>query len=257
MMKRFHTSVCAVLCLAAASLPCVGQENPWNGSWKMDTSTVKYAGPTYTVATDAEGYTLTRGTEPGTKTVCDGKPKTAADGTTTTCVKSGSGFQVDSTKNDKPTRKLTISVSADGKTMTRKAQFFPDDNSPFTMTMISKRVSGGPDTSGVWKQVKVEESQDTGILTIEVSGDTVAFKETDNSKPVSCKLDGAEVKISDTSTMSVKLDGPRTLKVTYRSEGKIRRENTFDLSADGKTIKEMDVTPDPSPSTTSMLFHKS
>jgi hypothetical protein len=35
--------------------------------------------------------------------------------------------------------------------------------------------------------------------------------------------------------MSVKLDGPRPLKVTYRSEGKIRRENTFDLSADGKT----------------------
>jgi hypothetical protein len=57
--------------------------------------------------------------------------------------------------------------------------------------------------------------------------------------------------------MAVKMEGPNTLKVIYRADGKIRRENTFELSPDGKTIKETDVTPEPSPSTTSMMFHKS
>ena len=54
--------------------------------------------------------------------------------------------------------------------------------------------------------------------------------------------------------MSVKQIDPHTLKVTYSSDGKVRRENTFVLSADGKTITETDVTPDPSPSTMSLCF---
>ncbi len=256
-MKRLRMSVYALLCFAIGGLPCLGQANPWNGSWKMDVSTVKYVGPTYSVATDSEGYTLTRGGKAEPKTVCDGQPKTAADGLTKTCTKTGSGFQVDSTKNGKPTANVTISLSADGKTLTRKAEIFRSGEDSFTVTVISKRVSGGHGMSGVWKEVHVEEPGDTGLLTIAVSGDSVAFKETDAAKPTSCKLDGSETKISDTSTMAVKLEGPRTLKVTYRTDGKIRRENTFELSPDGKMIKETDVTPDPSPSTTSMLFHKS
>ncbi|HEY4046803.1 MAG TPA: hypothetical protein VGM27_08055 [Acidobacteriaceae bacterium] len=256
-MKLLYMSVCALMSFVAASLPSLGQDNPWNGSWKMDASTLKYAGPTYSIATDTEGYTQTRGTEPPTKTVCDGQPKTAADGTTTTCTKAGSGFQVDSTKSGSGTRKSTISLSEDGNALTRKTQVLPPDDSPYTITMTSERVSGGPGMSGVWKQVNVAESGETGLLTIAFSGDSVAFKETDASKPTVCKLDGTEVKVFGTSTMAVKMEGPHTLKVTYRSEGKIRRENTFELTPDGKTITETDVTPEPSPSTTSMLFNKS
>ena len=65
------------------------------------------------------------------------------------------------------------------------------------------------------------------------------------------------MKTSANSTMSVKQVSPTTLKVTYRFDGEIRRENTFVLSPDGKTITETDVTPNPSPSTTSMRLHKS
>ena len=58
-------------------------------------------------------------------------------------------------------------------------------------------------------------------------------------------------------TISVKQDGPRTLKVTYSSDGNMRRENTFILSEDGKTIQETDVTPAPMASTMSVMFNKS
>ena len=256
-MKRLFMSVCALLCCAAGALPCAGQSNPWNGTWKMDKSSIKYAGPTFSIAMDAEGYTLTRGGKTDPKRICDGRPHQAPDGTTTLCTRTGSGYEVETSKSGAATVKMTISLSNDGNMMTRKALISPPGGDPFTITTTSKRVSGGPGVSGTWKEVHFDESSETGLLTIAVAGDSVAFKETDAAKPTTCKLDGTEVKSGGTSTMAVKMEGTHTLKVTYRSEGKIRRENTFELSPDGKTIKETDVTPEPSPSTTSMLFHKS
>src|SRR5277367_5043469 len=256
-MKRLFMSVCALLCCAAGALPCAGQSNPWNGTWKMDKSSMKFAGPTFSIAADAEGYAMTRGGKTDPKRICDGKPHQAPDGTTILCTRNGSDYQVDTTKSGDATVKATISLSSDGNMMTRKALISPPGGGPFTITTTSKRVSGGPGVSGTWKEVHFDESSETGLLTIAVAGDSVAFKETDAAKPTMCKLDGTEVKAGGNSTMAVKMEGSHTLKVTYRAEGKIRRENTFELSPDGKTIKETDVTPEPSPSTTSMLFHKS
>jgi hypothetical protein len=256
-MKRFHMSVCALVCCAVGALPCVAQSNPWNGSWKLDASSVKYSGPTFSIAADGEGYTLTRGGKVDPKRVCDGRPHTAPEGTTTTCTGSGSNYQVNTMKSGDAEVNATISLSSDGNMMTRKVLISPPGATPFTVTTTSTRVSGGPGISGTWKEVHFAESAESGLLTIAISGDSVAFKETDAEKPILCKLDGTEVKLYGTSTIAVKLDGSHTLKVTYRADGKIRRENTFELSPDGTTIKETDVTPDPSPSTTSMLLHKS
>ncbi|HEV2579041.1 MAG TPA: hypothetical protein VGU25_17685 [Acidobacteriaceae bacterium] len=255
-MKRIAVSVWAIACSVCFSLPCLAQANPWNGSWKIDPSTVKYDGPTFTITTAADGYVVTRQGKPGPKTVCDGKPhKDPTDGAMVTCNKVGSGYVVEVSNNGKRTNKVTTSVS--GNMMTRKNEVFPDDgSSPFTMTSEAKRVSGGPGINGEWKTVTIRESQDKGILSIHVNGNEVAFKETDNDKPVMLKLDGTPVKFMG-GTMSVKADGPHKLIVIYAgADGKTRRHNTFELSADGKSLTETDVTPDPSPSTTSMKFHK-
>ena len=87
-------------------------------------------------------------------------------------------------------------------------------------------------------------------------GDSVDFKETDNDKPITVKLDGTATMMG-TRGMAVKLADPHTLKVTYSNNGEVQRENTFVLSDDGKTIKETDVTPAPSPSTMTVMFNKS
>ena len=255
-MKRLCVSVLSLMCLVALNRSCVAQANPWDGSWKMDNSSLKYAGPTFSVATDADGFTTTRGGTAAPKVVCDGKPQTTPDGMLT-CTKSGTGYAIEVTKDGKTARKTMLSVSADGKTRTSKNESFPSDDKPFTITVISTRVSGGPGMAGEWKEMKVIESNDTGILAIKVTGDSVAFRETDQDKATICKLDGTETKIGGLGTMSVKLVDPHTLKVTYSSGGKVRRENTFVLSADGKTITETDVTPAPSPSTMTVMFHKS
>jgi len=257
MTKQYGISVSALTCFVALAIPCIAQQNPWNGSWKLDRSTLKYDGPTVSVAEDADGFTVTRGGKAGPKVVCDGKPNAPDNGVTTTCHKSGAGYQLENTRDGKPVSKLKIELSSDGKKITRTIDITPSDGSPFTITTTSKRISGGPGFSGTWKETGFTESQDTGVLAIEVKGDSVDLKETDNDKPITCKLDGTPTTVSGTRTMSVKQDGPRTLKVTYSNDGKVSRENTFVLSADGKTVKETDVTPAPSPSTMSVMFHKS
>jgi hypothetical protein len=221
----------------------------------MDPSSIKFEGATFSVATDATGFTTTRGGVAAPKVVCDGKPQTTPEGMLT-CTKAGSGYAVGVTKDGKTVRKTTLSVSADGKTRTSKNERFPADDKPYSITVISKRLSGGPGMAGEWKEMKVIESQDTGVLTIKVAGNTIAFKETDQSKPTMCKLDGTAAKI-DGGEVSVKLADPHTLKVTYSSEGKVRRENTFVLSGDGKSITETDITPAPSLSTMTATLHKS
>jgi hypothetical protein len=260
-MKRYGIGVCALACFMVPTLSCMAQDNPQNnslnGSWKMDRSTLKYDGPTVSIATDADGYTVTRGNKASPRVVCDGKPNAPVDGTTTTCTKVGTGYALVNTRDSKEVSKVKVEISPDGNTMTRTADIVPSDGSPFTMTFESKRISGGNGAPVVWKEISFNESQDTGVLTILVNGDAVHIKETDNDKPITCKLDGTPTTLSGTRTMSAKLDGPRTLKVTYSNAGEVQRENTFVLSPDGKTVKETDVTPPPSPSTMSVMFNKS
>jgi hypothetical protein len=254
-MKRIGMSVCALVLFAVANLHSVAQENPWNGNWKIDESSFKYEGPTFKLATSPDGFMVTRDGVAMPKMVCDGQPK-MENGDETTCTKNDDGYTIATSKDSKPESKVTLTLSADGKTSTRRIEVFPPNGSPYTITSTAERVGTGKGLAGEWKVTDFKESQDTGILSIKVDGDMVAFKETDTDKPVMCKLDGTPTDF-DGRSMSVKLADPHTLKVTYENKGKVQRENTFTLSADGSTVTEVDKTPEPSPSTTSMMFHKS
>ncbi len=255
-IKRLSAIVCALTCLFALSRMCAAQDSPLNGSWKSDPSSLKYDGPTFSIAVDADGITTTRGGEAMPKVVCDGTPHSSSNGEMATCTKSADGYTVSSTKDGKHVETATATLSGGGNRLTSKFEMIPSTGDPSTVTIYSKRVSGGPGLAGEWKEVKITETSDTGVLKIAVHGDMVDFKETDVATPVTCKLDGSDTK-SGTGFMSVKLAGARTLKVTYKDkDGKVRRVNTFALSADGTIITETDVTPAPAPSTMTLVLHK-
>jgi hypothetical protein len=117
-MKRYGMSLCALACFTALTLPCIAQDNPqsnpWNGSWKIDKSSLKYDGPTATIATDADGYTITRGGKAMPKVTCDGKPNAPDNGTVTTCTKDGTGYALENTRDGKTVSKVKVETSADG-----------------------------------------------------------------------------------------------------------------------------------------------
>ena len=163
-MQNNRISVYALAWLMAFALPSVAQQNPWNGSWKIDRSTLKYEGPSFSVVTDADGFTVTRGGKASPKVVCDGKPNAPQNGVTTACQKSGSGYELENTRDGKPVSKVKIQISSDGKVITRTADITPPDGSPYSMTTTSRRVSGGPGFSGNWKETAFTESRTTECL---------------------------------------------------------------------------------------------
>jgi hypothetical protein len=257
MLKRLGVSISSAMFLLAMGPACTAQGNSFNGSWKEEPSTFQFMGATYSVAVDAQGYTVTRGGKAIPRIVCDGKPQKRPEGEMLTCTKSSSGYELSESKDGKLTEKAHISLSADGNSINRTFRIYPPGGAPFSISDISRRVSGGPGLAGEWRETKFSSSQDNGILSIDIHGGNVAFKETDSPKPITCKLDGTEMKDGMGGTMSVRLANSHTLKVTYKDEtGKIRRENTFVLSADGNKITETDITPAPSPSKMSVAFHK-
>jgi hypothetical protein len=242
--------------MAAPALSCFAQDNPWNGSWKVVPHSFYYEAANFSIATDAKGFTVTTNGVAGPEVVCNGKPHTNSAGNDATCVKTATGYTITVTKDGKPVSKNHMSVT--GSTMTRKIDYTPEGEAPYSMGFVSKRVSGGPGVAGEWKPVSFSESQDTGVLGIQVTGDSVGFKETDSSTPVMCKLDGTPTKLPVLGgTMAVKVIDPHTLKVFYTDDhGTVRRENTFALSLDGKTISETDFTPAPGAAAMTLLFHK-
>jgi hypothetical protein len=253
--------VSAAIIAAALSLPCVAQSAPsataWNGSWKTDPASMHFDGTVYSITTDAKGFAIASGGKEFTKMECPGKPVTNPSGSMTTCVKAGSGFRVTTARDGKTLSVVSMAVAPGGKKMMRVAKNTPPDDAPYTMTLTYDRVGSGSGMAGMWKETGFNESQDTGILGIEVTGDSVAFRETDSPKPMICKLDGTPTVTGGKNTMSVTAIDPHTLKVKYMSgDGKVVRENTFALSLDGKTISETDFTADPTPSAETQLFHK-
>ena len=204
MTKQHGSAACALVSFVTLALPCVAQLNPWNGSWKVDRSTFKYDGPTFSIATDTEGFTVTRSGNASPKVVCDGKPNAQANGSTTTCHKSAAGYELENTREGKPVSEERVEVSSDGKTITRTLDMTPPGGSPDIITASSRRISGGPGLSGTWKEIAIKTSRDTGVLAIQINGDSVDFKETDNDKPITCKLDGSPTTTSGTQTMTVK-----------------------------------------------------
>jgi hypothetical protein len=253
--------VSAAIAAAAMSLPCVAQSAPsasdWNGSWKSDPASMHFDGIVYTISTDAQGFAISSGGKEFTKLECLGKPVTNPSGSVATCVKAGTGYTITTTRDGKTTSVVSETTVPGDKKLTRVAKITPPDGAPYTVTLTYDRIGSGSGMAGTWKQTGFSESQETGILGIEITGDRIAFRETDSPKPMICKLDGTPTITNGKNTMTVTAVDPHTLKVKYISgDGTVTRENTFALSLDGKMISEVDFTADPTPSAETQLFHK-
>jgi hypothetical protein len=260
-MKHIGINVFALVCVVGLSVPCVAQDNPWNGSWKLDKSTVKFDGPIISVATKGNSFIVSRYGRLAPNHICDGQPRKQDDGRGTTCITTGTGYVIitaATADGKQPELKETVSFSENGKSMT-----LVDDTTrqgkPVHTQYVSKRVSGGPGIGGVWKQVTPNESPtDPGILEINAQGTSVVFTRSDGTKPMTYTLDGLPTNIGGQRTAEARMDGSM-LTVTDRNDGKVTQETTYVLSKDGHTIKEKAVTPEPAPGKTLvsyMTYHK-
>jgi hypothetical protein len=232
-------------------------QSPFDGTWVSDIGAAPYSKKAHTYALSKGMYTCS---------TCVPKINVKADGQDQAV--SGSNYfntesirEVDANtieevdkKDGKTMYKDTMTVSADGKTLTDK---FEDDSEekPVTGEMTLSRISKGPAAShaisGSWRTEKMTNISSNGI-TVTLQSTPNGLKTSDNNgQSYDVKFDGKDYPIQGdpgNTMISLKKVDANTLDETDKRNGKVVYTAHITVSADGKQItyvghdKERDTT---------------
>jgi hypothetical protein len=227
--------------LAAAGV-MTAADSPFAGKWKLNPSKSQFAGITTTyeklpsgemrMTSEGQSYTFR----------VDGKEYPAIFGSTVIWK------QVDAntweTINKTPGMQTidTTRISADGKTMTVTSKGKKPNGEDFVMTSTSGRVSGGPGLAGQWKSTEVKTA--TEMWDIKPNGDDgLTMTLVDYNAVCAMKFDGKDdpatgPTVPKNFTLAIKKTSPRSLDMTEKMDGKVVYNDTFTVSADGKTLTD-------------------
>jgi hypothetical protein len=243
-MKKFLIA-CALI--AFSTLSAHAADNPWVGTWKLDTAKSHFTGETHTYSKTANGMmhysndsTISYdfaidGKEykaPGNRTVvwtADG------DNTWTTVFKAGDGATVST---------VNRTLSADGKTLTNVATGTRPDGSPFKTEAVDTRVTGTSGLAGQWRDTKVDISAaETFTFSIPSPGvfrmEYPEFQEVVEGKP-----DGTDHPLTGGHapaglTQSFKVTSPTKISYVNKLDGKPVVYGVQTLAADGKSFTDV------------------
>lgn len=215
-----------------------------NGSWKTDKDSVKFEQkpdefslkdgtyncttciPPLTVAADGQFHDVTG------RPYADSMSVKATDDKT---------IEIHSKKGGKDVSSMTMSVSADGNTLTRKfhdATLNPPVDGSSTATRAGPAPAGAHAASGQWTPNKVNDySEDALTATYKVEGNKVTWSGSGQS--YAAEIGGPAVPIQGDiggTTVAVTAEGPNALKETYSRNGKVVNEAVSTVSSDGKSM---------------------
>lgn len=220
-------------------------QGPFDGTWVSDVGAAQFSKKPHTYVLNKGMYTCS---------TCVPKISVKADGQDQAV--SGSNYfntmaihEVDANtveevdkKDGKTMYKDTMTVSADGKTLTDK---FEDDteDKPVTGEMILSRIDKGPAgshaMSGSWRTEKMANMSSNGI-TVTLQSTPNGMKMSDNNgQSYDVKFDGKDYPIQGdpgNTMVSLKKVDANTMDETDKRNGKVVYTAHITVSADGKTI---------------------
>jgi hypothetical protein len=235
----------AAVVLLASSVTAQTANPPYAGRWKLNTAksdfgqlTATYeavAGGGFKVSMDGVSYTFTT----------DGKEVTTPWGTMQS-VKAVNATTWQSTNkvNGKLFSTDTITLSADGKTLTVESKVVQPAGGTADNTMTFTRASGGPGLAGTWKAAKMS-SNAPGLVDIAVKGaNGIVFKFVDQGATCDGAFDGKPHPATGAMfptgwTCTFSKSGANGFSVAFNKDGKPMYGSTFTVSADGKTMTEV------------------
>ena len=213
-----------------------------NGTWKADLSTVQIdQKPDQLLLKDGKYSCLS--CNPPIEVAADGAfhPFKGSAYSDSMAVKVVDDHTVTRTsqKAGKPTGETTMTVSADGNTLTGS---FKDMTTPtpvtgkYTETRVAAAPAGAHAISGSWKPAKIDTVSDEGLVTtFNLEGDTLHMS-TPAGVSYAAKLDGTDAPIQGDpghTVASVKKLNDNTYQETDKRDGKVVGIATMTL-ADGK-----------------------
>ena len=215
-----------------------------NGTWKTDKDSVKFEQKPDEFALKDGTYSCTTCIPPLT-VAADGQfhPVTGRPYADNISVKAvdDKTIEIHSKKGGKEVSNATMTVSADGNTLTRKfhdATVTPAIDGASTSTRAGPAPAGAHAASGAWTPNKVNDFSDEALKTsYTISGSTVTSSSQGTS--YTAELGGPEVPLKGDiggTTVKVAAEGANGLRETFSRDGKVTNEVVTVVSADGKSI---------------------
>ncbi len=248
-MKRTLLLLVSGVALFAAPV-CWGAASPWDGTWKLNQAKSKMTGDVFTLTSLPNGgfHLSTPSKSFEYDYTCDGKDYPVVSGRTGTCMKiDETHYDMAGKMNGEPDWHGTSVISEDGKQMTNTAYVHRPDGTDSVDKNTYERVGTGTGRAGTWRNVKSSASV-ADVLTISLAGDTMRSEMPAYKMVMTAKLDGSLATLEGPTvakdfTIRVTADSPTKLHYVEAFNGKTMAEGTQTVSADGKTLVEVEWEP--------------
>jgi hypothetical protein len=220
-------------------------ENPFLGTWKLNTAKSKFTGETISyeqtpwgeirfTAPIGQSYTFKTDGREYNGLLNDKVRWTQVDEKTWTMTP---------VRNGKPLGTATITLSPDGNTMASTFSGTKPTGAPFEEITIYERLSRTSGLIGKWRSKEVKISSPNTFV-IEPNGeDGLTLKLVEINASCSAKFDGKDYPgtgptVPPNFTIAIERPGPREFKWTFKANGKAISQSTFTVSEDGNTMTE-------------------
>jgi hypothetical protein len=232
-----------LLALSTLALPAIAAENPFTGTWKLNTGKSDLKGQTVTIASlPGNKFRFIYGTAVDFTIQADGTDQVSFPGATwAITVKDPNTWDQVYKTNGIKTGTATWSLAPDGKSFSGKFKGIRPDGSEFENASTYKRVSGSGGFAGVWQSTDVSLSN-VSLLHIEASpngGLAVSWPSDKVSMHVS--LDGKDFAVEGPTvlkgwTASATRMGSHAMRITDKLSGKVMDTADWKVSPDGKVL---------------------
>jgi len=224
----------------ATSAPTQGAHDPFVGKWRLDVSRSTIVDAMRVEAVGPNKYRFSFEGAPAETIVADGTDQPGLSGTTLS-VKAVDARTL--TVVRKQGGRVVISaawkLSPDGHTLRDAFSSVQPDGSKITVDYVYRRMSGTSGFAGAWEsttkpvglkvELKIQPCDDKGLSFVSPGSDkSVTFDGRDHAVP------GAK----DGLTLSGQRRGALALEYTEKTQGKVERARQFELSRDGRTLRE-------------------
>ena len=229
----------------AATEAAAGDLTALNGTWKTDKASVKFEQKPDDILLQGGTYKCSTCIPP-LSVAADGQFHDVAgraySDSMSVKVVDDKTVEMKSRKGGRDTFAATLTVSADGNTLTRKFKDSSTPNAPAvegasSSSRAGPAPAGAHAISGQWTPNEVKEySEDALNATYKVDGNKVTWS--GQGQTYTAEIGGPAVPVTGDiggSTVAVTQDG-NSLKETFSREGKVVNETVTTVSADGKSM---------------------
>ncbi len=228
----------ALLVLASSALFA---QSPFDGTWALNQQKSKLVGETMTIEDAGEGAIKFVGPNFSTTVKTDGtKAETPAGGTMAMVKKDDNTYHRTDWFKDKELGQADWKLSDGGKTLTIDEHGTMPNGQQYNNTSTHTRVSGTTGLVGTWKTTSVKMSNPV-TFKMKLTGDDLVWDIPEIQGSLKAKTDGKDAHpagptVPESLTLAVTKQGPRTLSMTEKLQGKTIFTGTYTISADGKTM---------------------